>query len=74
MVADAGVSLVISNSSLHARMATLESMIPELTGVPWLDIDQVDDNAAEQWRDHLIGSTALALLHTRPDRPPRRVA
>jgi acyl-CoA synthetase (AMP-forming)/AMP-acid ligase II len=62
MVADAGVSLVLSSSGLHARMATLESMIPELTGVPWLDIDYVDDNAAEEWRHPLIASSALALL------------
>jgi acyl-CoA synthetase (AMP-forming)/AMP-acid ligase II len=62
MVADAGVSLVLSTSSLLARMATLESMIPGLIGVPWLDIDQVDDNASEEWRDPLIASSALALL------------
>jgi acyl-CoA synthetase (AMP-forming)/AMP-acid ligase II len=62
MVADAGVSLVISNTSLHARKAALESMIPDLIGVPWLDIDHVDDNAAEQWCDPLVASSALALL------------
>ena len=62
MIADAGVSLAISSGSIHARMATLQSMIPELTGVPWLDIDQVDDNAAEEWRDPHIASSALALL------------
>ncbi len=62
MVADAGVSLVLSSSGLHARRAALESMIPELLGVPWVDIDQVDDNAAAEWRDPLIASSALALL------------
>ena len=62
MVADAGVSLVLSHSGLHARTAMLESMIPELSGLPWLDIDQVDDNAAEEWRDPQIASSALALL------------
>src|SRR6266542_3624537 len=62
MVADAGVSLVLSYTGLHARVATLESMIPELTGVSWLDIDHVDDNAADEWRDPLVASSALALL------------
>jgi acyl-CoA synthetase (AMP-forming)/AMP-acid ligase II len=62
MVADARVSLVISSSSLHARSETLESLIPELTGVPWLNIDHVDDNAAEDWRDPRLASSALALL------------
>ena len=62
MVADAGVSLVLSSSGLHARRAALESMIPELAGVPWVDIDHVDDNAAEEWRDPVIASSALALL------------
>ena len=62
MIADAGVSLVLSHSGLHAQVATLEAMIPELTGVPWLDIDQVDDNAAEEWRDPMPVSSAIALL------------
>ena len=51
MVADAGVTLVLSNSGLQARVAALESMIPELAGVPWLDVDCVNDAAAEAWRD-----------------------
>jgi acyl-CoA synthetase (AMP-forming)/AMP-acid ligase II len=62
MVADAGVSLVLSHSGLHARVSALESMIPELTGVPWLDIDHVDDNAAAEWRDPMVASSAIALL------------
>ena len=62
MVADAGVSLVLSCSGLHASVATLESLIPELTGVPWLDIDHVDDNASEEWRDPMAASSAIALL------------
>ena len=62
MVADAGVSLVVSHSGLHTRVVTLESLVPELTGVPWLDIDQVDDAAAEEWRDPVAASSAIALL------------
>ncbi|MBA3297790.1 MAG: fatty acyl-AMP ligase, partial [Acidobacteria bacterium] len=62
MVADAGVRLVLSHSSLHARAAMLESMIPELAGVPWLDIDRVDDNVAEEWRDAMAVSSAIGLL------------
>jgi acyl-CoA synthetase (AMP-forming)/AMP-acid ligase II len=62
MVADAGVTLVLSQSGLHARKAMLELMIPELTGVPWVNIDQVDDSAAEEWRDPIAASSAIALL------------
>lgn len=62
MVADAGVSLILSTSALHARVAMLESMVPELNGAPWIDIDQVDDNAADEWRDPATASSAIALL------------
>ena len=62
MVADAGVTLVLSQSGLHARKAMLELMIPELTGVPWVNIDHVDDSAAEGWRDPVAASSAIALL------------
>lgn len=62
MVADAGVTLVVSCSALYARREMLESMIPELAGVPWLDIEGVDDNVAEAWRDPMTPSSAIALL------------
>ena len=62
MIADAGVSLVLSRSALSARVPMLESMIPELTGVPWLYIDHVDDHAADEWRDPMTASSAIALL------------
>ena len=65
MVADAGVTLVLSNSGLHARVAALESSLDsELAGVPWLDVDCVDDAAAEAWRDPRVASSALALLRS----------
>ena len=62
MVADAGVSLVVSHSGLHTRVETLESLIPELTGLPWLDIDRVGGAAAEDWRDPMAAPSAIALL------------
>jgi acyl-CoA synthetase (AMP-forming)/AMP-acid ligase II len=71
MVADAGVSLVLCKTGapgappcggLHAERAMLASSIPELDGVPWLDIDNVDDNAAGLWRDPMAVSSAIALL------------
>jgi acyl-CoA synthetase (AMP-forming)/AMP-acid ligase II len=62
MVADAGVTLVLSCTALHARMATIESMVPELAGVPWLDIEDVADDEAEAWRDPMVASSAIALL------------
>ena len=62
MVADAGVTLVVSCSALYARRGTLESMIPELAGVPWVDIEGVGDSASEAWRDPMTPSSAIALL------------
>ncbi|HXG54450.1 MAG TPA: fatty acyl-AMP ligase [Vicinamibacterales bacterium] len=62
MVADAGVSLVLSHGALRARVATLESMVPELVGVPWLEIDGVENEAAREWRDPGAVPSAIALL------------
>lgn len=62
MVADAGVSLVVSHSGLHAQRTALESMMPELSGVSWVNIDEVDDRSAEEWRDPVTASSAIALL------------
>jgi acyl-CoA synthetase (AMP-forming)/AMP-acid ligase II len=62
MVADAGVTLILSTSALHARVAMLEAMVPELGGVPWIDMDQVNDIAADEWRDPMTAASAIALL------------
>jgi acyl-CoA synthetase (AMP-forming)/AMP-acid ligase II len=62
MVADAGVSLVLSCGTVSARMATLLAMIPELSGLPWLDVDRIDADAAGDWRDPVSAASAVALL------------
>jgi acyl-CoA synthetase (AMP-forming)/AMP-acid ligase II len=62
MVADAGVSLVLSCRPLHARSASLEAMIPELAGLPWLNVEDVDDDAAALWRAPRVSPSTLALL------------
>ena len=62
MVADAGVSLVLACRQLHARRASLEALIPELAGVPWLSVEDVDDGVAAEWRAPRVSPATLALL------------
>src|SRR6185436_6003820 len=49
LVADAGISLVVSNAIVESRRSQLEAAIPELSGVPWLVVDRVDDADAHAW-------------------------
>ncbi|CAN5785913.1 fatty acyl-AMP ligase [soil metagenome] len=62
MLADAGVSLVVSCGALHARVAAIEALVPELSGIPWLDIDNVDLDDASTWKAPRAGGSTLALL------------
>jgi acyl-CoA synthetase (AMP-forming)/AMP-acid ligase II len=62
MLHDAGVSLVVSCGALHARAVAIEALVPELSGIPWLDIDNVDIEDASKWRAPRAGGSTLALL------------
>jgi acyl-CoA synthetase (AMP-forming)/AMP-acid ligase II len=46
MIADAEISLVLAPSPVHARRAALESVLPELQALPWLNGDDVQEVAA----------------------------
>ena len=43
MIADAGVSLVVAPSAIYTRRAMIESVVPEVRGMPWLNVDDVAD-------------------------------
>jgi acyl-CoA synthetase (AMP-forming)/AMP-acid ligase II len=62
MIADAGVALVLSTSAVRARAAMLETLIPELAGLEWIDVEGVDDELAEAWRVPRCGPETVALL------------
>lgn len=62
IIPDANVALVLSSSAVRSRAGVLESMVPELAGITWLDIDTVEDSLAEAWRLPVCGSNTLALL------------
>jgi acyl-CoA synthetase (AMP-forming)/AMP-acid ligase II len=60
ILADAGVSLVLSCRALHARIATLAAMMPELAQVPWLDVDAAADSQVPGWHDAAPGAADAA--------------
>ena len=62
MTTDAGVSLVLSSAALHARAQSLNALIPELTGMPWLCVESVEESWGEGWRIPAISATSVALL------------
>ena len=62
MIVDAGVTLVLSSADVRARATGLESLIPELASVPWLNLEDVDPDGAEGWRIPRIHTESIALL------------
>ena len=62
MIADAGVSLVVSSAPVRARLSLLATLVPELEGLPWIDIDTIDEDAAEAWRVPTCQPETIALL------------
>ena len=62
MVTDADVALILSSSPVSARRSLLETMVPELAGRPWVDVDTLNDSIAEAWRLPIVGADTLALL------------
>jgi acyl-CoA synthetase (AMP-forming)/AMP-acid ligase II len=62
MIADAGVSLVLSSSTVRAQAAALQAMVPELAGLPWIDVDAVGEELAEAWRVPRCDHGTIGLL------------
>ena len=48
MIADAGVTLVLSSTAVHERVSPLQALVPELSGLRWVDVEEVPDEAARQ--------------------------
>ena len=74
MIADAGISLVVAPSAVHARRSIVESVIPELRGIAWINVDDVDDGpgrSAFGSRDRRLTSCCC---NTRPDPRPIHAA
>jgi acyl-CoA synthetase (AMP-forming)/AMP-acid ligase II len=62
MISDAGVTLVLSSTAVHARAAMLEALVPELAGMQWINVEDVEDEAAEAWRVPRSGPDSITLL------------
>ena len=62
MIADAGVSLVVSCRGVLSRRAALEALVPELAGLPWIAVDAITEDLAEAWRIPSVHNDTLALL------------
>ena len=61
VIADAGVSLVLSSSAVLNRPA-LAAVLPELSTMPAIAIDAIDDDASDTWRIPACDGETLALL------------
>ena len=62
MLADAGITIVVAPSALRLRAAKLEAMLPGLEALDWIDLDDLDDRAADAWRMPSCTPDTLALL------------
>jgi acyl-CoA synthetase (AMP-forming)/AMP-acid ligase II len=62
MIDDAGAALVLAPTALTNDRVGLESSIPELASVDWLDPDRVDDEEADEWREQWVTGAAPAFL------------
>ena len=62
MIADAGVTLVLSSTAVHERAPLLQTLVPELAGLGWINVEEVEDDAADSWRLPSAGADSVALL------------
>jgi acyl-CoA synthetase (AMP-forming)/AMP-acid ligase II len=74
MIADAAISLVLAPSAVHARRALLESVLPELRGVQWLNSDDVQEVGVQgRQRDGSPADVALLQYTSGSTSDPRGV-
>jgi acyl-CoA synthetase (AMP-forming)/AMP-acid ligase II len=62
MIADAGVSLVLSTTAIRERRSMLEPLVPELHGLRWVTIEDATEERAEGWRVPNCSAETIALL------------
>ncbi len=60
MIADAGVSLVIAPRALHTRRHQIVALVPGLSRLPWIALEDADDS--DGWMHPHPGSHAVAFL------------
>jgi amino acid adenylation domain-containing protein len=59
---DAAPRLALTTAALAARRESIVSTVPELAGIDWLAIDEVDPGGADRWVDPNPGPGDLAFL------------
>ena len=62
IIPDAEPALVVSSRAVRARAAGIQLSVPELSGLSWLAVEDVDDEMADCWRPPACGGDTLALL------------
>lgn len=62
MIADADVALIVSSSAIGTRASLLETLIPEIAGIPWIEVNGIEESVAEVWRVPACAGDTLALL------------
>lgn len=60
IAADAGATVVLAHAAVRDRV--LQARPPELAGLHFLAVEEVPDEAAEEWRRPTLGEHDLALL------------
>ena len=62
MLDDAGIRVVLAPSTLRARAAKLEALLPSLANLEWIDLDGIAEDAGQAWRDPGCRDESIALL------------
>jgi acyl-CoA synthetase (AMP-forming)/AMP-acid ligase II len=64
MIADAGVSLILSPDSIHAKREALEALVPEAQRVRWLTIEDAEAQTRGAVRSHVRSGDVALLQYT----------
>ncbi len=62
IIADARPALVLSTERLHSQGLKAFVQVPQLLALPWLNVEQVDDELASAWNDPQSDPSTLAFL------------
>lgn len=62
MLDDAGIAIVLAPASLRMRAARFDALLPGLSALTWIDLDEIPDAQADGWRDPGSTLESLALL------------
>jgi acyl-CoA synthetase (AMP-forming)/AMP-acid ligase II len=62
MIADAGVTLIVTVSAIAAKARALGVLVPELQSCEWLEVDRIPDAAADAWRRPQVDRDDVAFL------------